>query len=206
LVKDGHTLRVAGKKQFDEEAVLDALVQTFWTHGYEATSIEDLERAAGLRRQSLYGAFGPKEAMYARAMERYLTTAGGPIRAAIERDDPREGIRGFIDAHLARMADPSCPGGCFHAAACTEHAPGSVLGDRTAADVGAAEAWLTAVLERWRAEGRLRTDRNPRPLALYLIAFVRGLAVMHRATGNLDAVREAADAGMAAVDPWLQRI
>lgn len=196
---------MAGKKRFDEETVLDALVQNFWTRGYEATSIEDLERATGLRRQSLYGAFGPKEAMYARAMDRYLQASGGPIRAAIERDDPREGIRAFIDAHVARMADPACPGGCFHAAACAEHVPGSILGERTAADVRAAAGWLTGVVERWREAGRLRSDRDPRPLALYLIAFVRGLAVMHRATGDLDAVREAVDAGLAALDPWLHQ-
>jgi TetR/AcrR family transcriptional repressor of nem operon len=203
MVKDDHSRRMAGKKRFDEEAVLNALVQTFWARGYEATSIEDLERATGLRRQSLYGAFGPKEAMYARAMDRYFQTSGGPIRAAIERDDPREGIRGFVDAHLARMADPTCPGGCFHAAACVEHAPGSVLGERTAADLRAAEAWLTTVLERWRAEGKLRPDRDTRPLARYLIAFVRGLAVMHRATGDVEAAREAADAGLGALQPWL---
>jgi hypothetical protein len=36
-----------------------------------------------------------------------------------------------------------------------------------------------------------------------LIAFVRGLAVMHRATGDVEAAREAADAGLGALEPWL---
>lgn len=103
------------------------------------------------------------------------------------------------------MAVPGGPGGCFHAAACAEHLLGSVLGERTAADLRASEAWLTGVLEQWRADGKLRVDKDTRPLARYLVALVRGLAVMHRATGDLPAIREAARTGLSAVDPWLQR-
>lgn len=195
---------MAGIRKFDEEKALDALVSTFWTQGYEGTSVEDLERATGLKRQSLYNAFGAKEAMYRRALARYGATIGAPIRAAMNRDDPLTGIGAFLDAHLARMENQSCPSGCLHAAACIEHGgSGTTLGKDVEQAVLGSEQALLGVLKRWRAEGKLRHDRDPRALARFLVAFVRGLAVLHKATGDAEAVREASAAGMAAVQAWL---
>jgi TetR/AcrR family transcriptional repressor of nem operon len=195
---------VAGIRQFDEDAALDALVTTFWAHGYEGTSIDDLERATGLKRQSLYNAFGAKEAMYRQALARYGATVGAPIRAAIDCDDPYTGIRAFLDAHLARLEDESCPAGCLHTSACIEHGgTGTTLGRDVEQAVLASANALLEVLTRWRSEGKLRNDRDPRVLARFLVALVRGLAVLHKATGDASAVREASEAGLETVHAWL---
>jgi TetR/AcrR family transcriptional repressor of nem operon len=195
---------VAGIKKFDQGAALDALVTTFWTHGYEGTSIDDLEQATGLKRQSLYNAFGAKEAMYRLALARYGDTVGTPIRAAIDCDDPLTGIRAFFDAHLARMEDESCPTGCLHTSACIEHGgTGTTLGRDVEQAVLASENALFETLNRWQSEGKLRNDRNPRVLARFLVAFVRGLAVLHKATKNASAVREASEAGLEIMRAWL---
>lgn len=195
---------MAGIRQFDEGAALDALVATFWARGYEGTSIVDLERATGLRRQSLYNAFGAKEAMYRRALSRYGATVGAPVRAAIDRDDPLTGIEAFFDAHLARMEDESCPAGCLHTSACIEHGgAGTTLGQDVEQAVLGSERALLNVLERWRAQGKLRQERDPQVLARFLVAFVRGLAVLHKATGSAAAVRDAAAVGLDAVRAWV---
>jgi TetR/AcrR family transcriptional repressor of nem operon len=209
LVKDGYLpisrrAFVAGIKQFDEGATLDALVSTFWARGYENSSIEDLERATGLKRQSLYNAFGPKEAMYRRALARYGATIGAPIRAAIDQNDPLTGIRAFLDAHLDRMEDESCPRGCLHTSACIEHGgSGTALGKDVGQAVLASENALLDVLKRWQSEAKLRQDRDPQVLARFLVAFVRGLAVLHKATGDAAAVRDASAAGFEIVENWL---
>lgn len=195
---------MAGVKQFDEDAALDALVTTFWSNGYEGTSIEALERATGLKRQSLYNAFGAKEAMYRRALDRYGATIGAPIRAAIDRDDPLTGIAAFLDAHLARMEDDSCPAGCLHTSACIEHGgTGTRLGKDVKQAVSLSEQALLGVLQRWRAEGKLVPEREPRLLARYLVALVRGLAVLHKATGDKAAVRDASMVGLDALHAWI---
>lgn len=49
-------------RDFDAEQALQRVTATFWTHGYQGTSIADLERDTGLGRTSLYAAFGDKRA------------------------------------------------------------------------------------------------------------------------------------------------
>src|SRR4051812_25561644 len=44
----------------------------FWKRGYAATGLADLEQVTGLGRQSLYGAFGDKRALFLRIVERYF--------------------------------------------------------------------------------------------------------------------------------------
>ena len=63
-------------RTFVEEEVLDAAMQVFWRHGYEASSIAQLRAATGLSSASLYGAFGSKEGLFERAIEHYITGPG----------------------------------------------------------------------------------------------------------------------------------
>lgn len=58
-------------KTYDDAAVINAAMDVFWTHGYEASSTDELCRRTGLGRGSLYHAFGSKQALYERALQRY---------------------------------------------------------------------------------------------------------------------------------------
>ncbi|MEK1900614.1 MAG: helix-turn-helix domain-containing protein, partial [Rhizobium sp.] len=58
-------------REFDMEKVLDAALCVFWRKGYEGASYADLTEAAGVERPALYSAFGNKEALFRRALDRY---------------------------------------------------------------------------------------------------------------------------------------
>jgi AcrR family transcriptional regulator len=58
-------------REFDEDEVLRAALRVFWEKGYESTSLSDLLAAMGLTKSSLYKAFGSKEALFWRVVERY---------------------------------------------------------------------------------------------------------------------------------------
>ncbi len=62
---------MARPRQFDEEKVIESLMNVFWEKGYQATSMQDLVAASGLLKGSLYGAFGDKHAMYLAALKHY---------------------------------------------------------------------------------------------------------------------------------------
>lgn len=191
-------------RQFDEALALDRIVAAFWAQGFEATSIDDLERATGVKRQSLYNAFGGKAAMFHKALDRYLATVAVPIRAALDDPDPRRAIQGFLDAHVARMADPTCPSGCLVAGSCHElggRADG--LGRRVEEEARASEAALEQALVRWQGAGRLVSGRDPRPLARFLVALVHGMAGVHKAKRDLAATRDAAAVALDALAPWI---
>ena len=59
-------------REFDADAVLDALVELFWEQGFEATSVTDIVEATGLNKSSLYNAFGSKDELFQRVLDRYL--------------------------------------------------------------------------------------------------------------------------------------
>src|SRR5271154_2740530 len=67
----GH-LTMPRPREFDETVALEAAMECFWQRGYEAPSLRDLTASMGLTAPSLYNAFGDKEELFARALERYL--------------------------------------------------------------------------------------------------------------------------------------
>ncbi len=55
---------MARTREFDENVVLERARDLFWEQGYTATSIQDLEKALGISRSSIYASFGSKRALY----------------------------------------------------------------------------------------------------------------------------------------------
>lgn len=62
---------MARPREFDTDKVLTALQDVFWERGYEGTSYAHIMAATGLRKGSLYSAFGDKRALYLEALARY---------------------------------------------------------------------------------------------------------------------------------------
>src|SRR4029077_15778222 len=62
---------MARPRKFVEDEVIAAARVQFWTHGYAATSLDDLVAVTGLGRGSLYRAFGDKHALFMRALDQY---------------------------------------------------------------------------------------------------------------------------------------
>jgi TetR/AcrR family transcriptional repressor of nem operon len=65
---------MARPRGFDELEVMENLMQVFWDKGYEATTMQDLVKASGLLKGSLYGAFGDKQTIYLAALKHYNRT------------------------------------------------------------------------------------------------------------------------------------
>ncbi len=62
---------MARHREFDSDTVLTALRDVFWEYGYEGTSYADIMDATGLKKGSLYAAFGNKRSLYIEALGHY---------------------------------------------------------------------------------------------------------------------------------------
>lgn len=79
---------MARPRTFDEHDVVLAARQRFTETGYHGTSVEDLSRATGLSKGSLYGAFGDKEALFRRVLDDYCAAVEHSAAALLDgRDD-----------------------------------------------------------------------------------------------------------------------
>ena len=58
-------------RQFDLDEALDRALEVFWARGYEGATLPELTRAMGINRPSLYAAFGNKEQLFRKALDRY---------------------------------------------------------------------------------------------------------------------------------------
>jgi TetR/AcrR family transcriptional repressor of nem operon len=56
---------------FDREQVLDKAMHLFWTKGFEATSMSELEQQLGINKFSIYNTFGNKRSLYLESLRYY---------------------------------------------------------------------------------------------------------------------------------------
>src|SRR3954471_4851524 len=59
-------------REFDADEALDKALDVFRQKGFEGASLPDLTRAMGINRPSLYAAFGNKEELFRKALDRYM--------------------------------------------------------------------------------------------------------------------------------------
>ncbi|MEM9105656.1 MAG: TetR/AcrR family transcriptional regulator [Pseudomonadota bacterium] len=102
-------------RKTDPDVVLDTAMKAFWERGFDGTSMNDLSAKTGMAKPGLYANFGDKEAIYAKAMERYCSTYAGPMLEDLVRstDSLEATVRRFLDGVVAAATETMGPKGCF---------------------------------------------------------------------------------------------
>jgi AcrR family transcriptional regulator len=62
---------MARKKQYNENDVLEKAMHLFWKKGYEATSMQMLEKEMGINKFSIYSSFGNKHGLFLESLRQY---------------------------------------------------------------------------------------------------------------------------------------
>ena len=107
-------------REFDEFTALEQAMTAFWQHGYDAVSLDDLEVATGLARQSLYRTFGNKRKIFLRALDFYGEQMIGPVIEALEADGRAiDNIHGVIKMWKVDTTSPGEPG-CMLVNTCSQ--------------------------------------------------------------------------------------
>ena len=99
-------------RQFDSNVALDRALDVFWARGYEGATLPELTRAMGINRPSLYAAFGNKEQLFRKALDRYQS---GPLTFLTEALNKPTGraaaeaiFSGFIRMQRNRVKGRGC--------------------------------------------------------------------------------------------------
>ncbi len=172
---------MARPREFDEEAVLDAAVQCFWSRGYEATSVRDLIGKTGITGASLYNAFGDKRALYQKALDHYVE---GSISERIRRCEalaPYDAIAGFFTEILTRSLNDREHKGCMLVNAALDvaaHDPG--FREIVGAVLVRVEAFFLRCVEAGQASGTITKSQPAEDLARHLLGVLMGVRVLAR--------------------------
>jgi len=165
---------------------LEAAVDCFWQHGYEATSMRDLAASMGLTAPSLYNAFGDKQALYARALARYLDcTTRDRLRRYESSLPPKEAIRQFFVEIVDQSINDRKRRGCFLVNSALEVAPHqSEIGAVIAEQFGEIEAFLKRCLRAAQADGTAPSSIDANDTARLLLGTLLGIRVLARSAPN----------------------
>jgi AcrR family transcriptional regulator len=164
-------------RAFDPDTALDRALDIFWRQGYEGAAISDLTAAMGINRPSLYAAFGNKEELFRRVLDRYLDGPGRYAAEALDAPRARDVVERLVHGAIELTAGPASPGGCL--SVCNVQACGPEAEPVRRAVIArreAAAASLTERLERAKAEGDLAADADPAALARFVMTVTDGIA------------------------------
>lgn len=170
---------MARPRAFEESDVIDRAIRQFWSHGYEATSVDDLCAATGLNRSSLYRTFGSKRDLLNTALGAYERDALHRIEHLLAAHPLREGLRRFLMGLFQDGADEVTRWGCLI---------GNCAGELAAHDKRAQkrlwrslqqiEDLLCRALERAQENGELSREADTKSLARFLMTQAQGLRLV----------------------------
>jgi TetR/AcrR family transcriptional repressor of nem operon len=155
----------------------------FWEKGFEGTSIQDLEDAMGLKRTSIYNAFGNKRALFERVMLHYKQSIMEVLFVDMDAaPDIREGVRRLLNGALNIHFDEDNPGGCLVVLSVLESgqhdAQSRAAMQQTIHDLKNA---LQARLTRARKAGELSAKLDTAATATTIATTMTGMMVMGKA-------------------------
>jgi AcrR family transcriptional regulator len=190
-------------RAFDPGVALERAMHVFWAKGYEGASLSDLTRAMRINRPSLYAAFGNKEQLFSKVLDRYMDGPLAYFGKALAAPKARDVIEQIFLGAANMPSDPRTPTGCLvvqGALACGD-AAGSVrkeIGARRAA----AKAALRRRLQRAKREGDLPPNADPAELSHYVMTVLHGMAVQGADGANQDQLNRIAQMALRA---WPKR-
>ena len=173
---------MARPRSFDENAVLDAARDLFWQRGYQATSLDDVTRATGVNKPSLYAAFGDKDELFARVLARYHTAVLALNKAMLDQPGTaRAAVGNWLTGFLPFCSGQSGARGCLSVNTSLE---ASVLSPKIGAMIAQFQTDLETVLretlDRGKAAGEFPGSFDAAGAARALLVAQSGLLVLAR--------------------------
>jgi TetR/AcrR family transcriptional regulator, copper-responsive repressor len=183
-------IRRGRPRAFDPAVALKQASEAFKSGGYSSTSLDDIVRATGLNRPSLYAAFGDKKSLYLAAIERLWGAIEAQFTTLEARNLPLDQtlrliMSNSITSYVGSEGEP--PRGCL--AICTASAEAA-----NDADIRKALAGVLDLLDERIAGFYARAgDNEPMRKARLIAAVLHSLSVRARAGTPRAVLEEMAD-------------
>lgn len=163
--------------KFDRDEAVEAAMNLFWKHGYQANSVKALAESLGITRSSLYNTFGSREALFRAALNRYFAQSPDRCLAAPDSGLPVKRLLTELLHEICRVraADPEGRGcmalNCLSETVPTDDEIGTLL---AAAVLGMVER-VECLLEDAMNRGELPPGTDVHAMALTVQNLIVGL-------------------------------
>ncbi|MDX8142535.1 TetR/AcrR family transcriptional regulator [Lentzea sp. BCCO 10_0061] len=189
--------QIGRPREFDAEEALQKAMVVFWEQGYEGASLTDLTERMGISRKSMYAAFGNKEELFRKALQRYSEGTVSYAVEALQAATAREVAETFLAGSVRANTRPGCPAGCLGVqGALAVGETGRVARDILTEWRNGGQGLLRDRFERAVEEGDLPGDADPDLIARYVMTIGNGMAVQAAGGAAREDLQRVADAAL----------
>jgi AcrR family transcriptional regulator len=163
---------------FDEDQVIEAAMRLFWQKSFEGTTMTDLTNATGLSRSSIRAAFGSKDGLFLKAVERYKSRQMGYIPKALAEPTFPRAIEALLRGMVNYLSIPGNPKGCLSIhGALANGTDGELVTQVMAKWHRSGENGIKERIQQAQREGELSRDVNAADYARYIVTIMIGTAM-----------------------------
>ncbi|WP_232825569.1 TetR/AcrR family transcriptional regulator [Albibacillus kandeliae] len=185
---------MARTASYDRDAALEAAMTLFWTKGFHATSLKDLEVVLNMKPGSIYAAFQSKEALFRATLDRYAERMTGEMEALIARSASplsalQRHLRGLAD--LAPCDRPSTA--CMLVKSLLEAPQDGELRTFISDHLDRVGQVIGSALEAAKSEGELPEHTDTDRLARRIQTYIFGLKVQAQRETDTARMRDLCD-------------
>ena len=167
-------------RKFEEDDVVELAARAFAAGGYGGTTMEDLSRATGLGKQSIYNTFGGKRQLFLRALALSASAHVQRLTAQLAARDasPLELIAAHLDALAVTFSSEGPLDSLFTKATVelADHDP--EIAEAALQAYRRLEDEYATCIQQAQASGQVPADLDARGLATYYVAVTRGMEVL----------------------------
>jgi AcrR family transcriptional regulator len=163
---------------FNRDDVLEKAMQIFWEHGYEGTSMAELMEAMNMNKPSIYAAFGNKEELFSKALQKYLSGPSAFVKDAVFEPTARQVVKVLLTKAVELLTTQNTPRGCMIVQGALSCGPESKqIQQELISYRSNFEESLKERFELAKASSDLPKDANTATLAKYVAIIHQGISV-----------------------------
>lgn len=162
---------------FNFRQALGGATASFWSRGYEACSLQDLLKATGLSKSSLYQQFGNKQKLFESCLDHYSEEMAALMQTLL--DQSPTGMT-FIRMKLDQViSEPQPARGCLLFNSAVELGQSNAqVADQLQTGLNRFRGVFRQALARDQAAGTISADADLEALTDYLLTSIGGLRAM----------------------------
>lgn len=179
---------------FNYEEALEKAMQTFWTFGYEGTSMAALIEAMGMNKPSIYAAFGNKEALFNRVLDKYVSGPSAFVREALAEPTSYLVAKKFLTGAVELLTQHQNPRGCMIVQGALSCGPeAEMMQKKLIAYRANLEESFKKRFDLAKDNKDLPEDTNTAALAKYVTTIHQGISVQASSGASKDALMQIID-------------
>lgn len=163
---------------FDYDTALEAAMRTFWLYGFEGTSMSELTAAMGMNKTSIYAAYGGKEELFQKALNRYANGPGRFLAEALNEKSAFDVVKKLLTTAAVNLTNPQNPYGCMiiqGALSCSKDA--QHIHDMLSGYRNSYEKLLVERLDQAKREKDIPMEADAKALAKFVTTVHQGMSV-----------------------------